>query len=392
MTDVYIVSACRTPVGSFGGTLKDTSAVALGVTVVKEALARAGVAPDQVDEVLLGCVLTTAAGQNVARQVSLGAGLPVGVPATTINMVCGSGMKTVVEAARAILAGDAQIVVAGGMESMSNAAYASTASRWGARMGDTALVDTMTNDGLTDVFNKYHMGVTAENVADQWGISRQQMDEVALRSQTRAADAIAAGRFADEIAPVTVTVKRSQVVFDTDEYPRATTAEALAGLKPAFKSDGRVTAGNSSGINDGAAALVVASGEAVKAYGLKPLAKLVGWGQSGVDPSVMGIGPVEASQRALAKAGLTVADMDLVEANEAFAAQAAAVSADLGLDVDKVNVNGGAIAIGHPIGASGARIIVTLLHEMLRRDGARRGLATLCIGGGMGIATVYEKC
>ena len=392
MTDVYVVSACRTPVGSFGGTLKDTGAVALGVTVVKEALVRAGVSGDQVDEVFLGCVLATAQGQNVARQVSLGAGLPVSVPATTINMVCGSGMKTVVEAARAILAGDAQIVVAGGMESMSNAAYASTTSRWGARMGDTKLLDTMTFDGLTDVFNKYHMGVTAENVADQWKISREQMDEVALRSQTRAAEAVAAGRFADEIAPVTVTVKRQQVVFDTDEYPRATTAEALAGLKPAFKPDGRVTAGNSSGINDGAAALVIASGEAVAKYGLKPLAKLVGWGQAGVDPSVMGIGPVDASKRALDKAGLKVDDLDLIEANEAFAAQAAAVSADLGLDAAKVNVNGGAIAIGHPIGASGARIIVTLLYEMMRRAEAQRGLATLCIGGGMGIATVYEKC
>ena len=391
MTEVYVVSACRTPVGSFGGTLKDTSAVALGVTVVKEALNRAGITGDQVDEVLLGCVLTAAQGQNVARQVSLGAGLPVSVPATTINMVCGSGMKTVVEAARAILAGDAQIVVAGGMESMSCAAYASPSSRWGARMGDTNLIDTMTHDGLTDVFNKYHMGVTAENVAEEWGISREQMDELALRSQTRAAAANAAGRFAAEITPVTVMVKRQPVVFDTDEYPRATSDEALANLKPAFKPGGKVTAGNSSGINDGAAAMVIASGEAVKAYGLKPLAKLVGWGQAGVDPSVMGVGPVEASERALSKAGLKVEDLDLIEANEAFAAQAAAVTNDLGLDPDKVNVNGGAIAIGHPIGASGARIIVTLLYEMLRRE-AKHGLATLCIGGGMGIATVYEKC
>jgi len=392
MTDVYIVSACRTPIGSFGGSLRDVSTVTLGTIVVKEALARAGVAPDQVDEVMLGCVLAGGLGQNVARQISLGAGIPVSVPATTINMVCGSGMKTVVEAARTILAGDADIVVAGGAESMSNAVYANTSSRWGARMGDSTLIDTMLNDGLIDVFNHYHMGITAENVADQWGITREDMDELALRSQTRAAAAIAAGRFKDEIVPVPVMVKRQQVLFDTDEFPRATSAEALAKLKPAFKPDGRVTAGNASGINDGAAALVVASGEAVAKYGLKPMAKLIGWGQAGVDPSIMGVGPIQASQRAMAKAGLTVEDLDLVEGNEAFAAQAMAVARDLGFDITKLNVNGGAIALGHPIGASGARIIVTLLYEMKNRENTDKGLATLCIGGGMGIATVYEKC
>ncbi|MDR0848593.1 MAG: acetyl-CoA C-acetyltransferase [Propionibacteriaceae bacterium] len=393
MTDVYIVSACRTPVGSFGGTLKDTSALTLGVTAVKEAIARAGIDPAQVDEVILGCVLTAGKGQNVARQISLGAGLPVEVPAMTINMLCGSGMKSVVEAARAIIAGDAQIVIAGGTESMSDSAYATPSARWGARMGDTTAVDTMIIDGLTDAFNHYHMGVTAENVADQWGITREAMDALALRSQTRAIAAVESGRFKDEIAPVVIKTRKGEIVFDTDEYPRATTAEALAKLRPAFKPDGgRVTAGNASGINDGAAALIVASGEAVEKLGLKPLAKLVGWGQEGVDPSIMGVGPIGASKKALAKAGLTVPDLDLYEANEAFAAQAQAVTNDLGLDTDKLNVNGGAIALGHPIGASGARIIVTLLYELLKRDDAHKGLATLCIGGGMGIATVYEKC
>lgn len=392
MTDVYIVSAVRTPVGSFGGTLKDTSVVTLGATAVKEAIARAGIAPDQVDEVILGAVLTAGKGQNVARQISLGAGVPIEVPATTINMLCGSGMKSVVEAARAILAGDANIVVAGGAESMSDSVYATPSARWGARMGDAKIVDTMIIDGLTDAFNHYHMGVTAENVADQWGITREQMDEVALRSQTRAIAAIASGRLKDEIVPVVIKTRKGEVVFDTDEYPRETTAEALAKLRPAFKPDGgKVTAGNASGINDGAAAIIVASGEAVEKYGLKPIAKLIGWGQHGVDPGIMGVGPIGASQKALAKAGLTVADLDLYEANEAFAAQAQAVTQDLGLDINKLNVNGGAIALGHPIGASGARIIVTLLHELLKREDAHKGLATLCIGGGMGIATVFEK-
>ncbi|MDR1806636.1 MAG: acetyl-CoA C-acetyltransferase [Propionibacteriaceae bacterium] len=393
MTDVYVVSGCRTAVGSFGGSLKDVSAVKLGSIVIAEALKRAGVAPDQVCEVNFGCVLTTALGQNVARQASLGAGLPVTVPAMTVGMVCGSGMRAIVEGVRAILAGDAKVVVAGGTENMSASPYVAPAARWGARMNDTSLVDVMIKDGLWDAFNGYHMGITAENVADQFGITREMMDELALASQTRALAAVASGRFADEIVPVDVKVKKETVSFATDEFPRATTAEALAKLRPAFKPDGgRVTAGNASGINDGAAALVLASGEAVAELGLKPMAKILGWGQAGVDPTIMGIGPIGASQAALAKAGLTVADMDLVEANEAFAAQACAVAQGLGLDMAKTNVNGGAIALGHPIGASGARITVTLLHELLKRPEAKRGLATLCIGGGMGIATVYEKC
>lgn len=393
MTEIYIVAACRTAIGSFGGTLKDVPAAELGGVVIRAALDRAGLAPEQVDEVYLGCVLAAGQGQNVARQAAIRAGLPVTVTATTTNMVCGSGMKTVVDAARAILAGDAEIIVAGGTESMSATPYLAPGARWGARMGDAKLVDMMVADGLTDVFNGYHMGITAENVAEQWGISRDDQDALALASQQKAADAVSAGRFADEIVPVTVTVKRQEVVFDTDEYPRATTAEALAKLRPAFKRDGgTVTAGNASGINDGAAALVLASGEAVARLGLQPLAKLVGWGQAGVDPSIMGVGPVQATRKALAKAGLEVADLDLVEANEAFAAQAAAVGRELGLPAERVNVNGGAIALGHPIGASGARIIVSLLHELGRREDARRGLATLCIGGGMGIATVFEKC
>ncbi|MCL2735848.1 MAG: acetyl-CoA C-acetyltransferase [Propionibacteriaceae bacterium] len=392
MTDVYIVSACRTPIGSFGGALKDTGSVQLGTIVVAEALARAGVAPDQVDEVILGCVLAAGQGQNIARQITLAAGLPVTVPAMTLNMVCGSGMKSVVEAARAIKAGDAHIVVAGGTESMSCAPYVSMDARWGARMGHTQMLDTMMRDGLIDTFNDYHMGITAENIADQWGITREAQDELALRSQERALAAIAEGRFAEEIVPVTVRVKRTDVTFATDEFPRATSMEILGKLRPAFKADGGVTAGNASGINDGAAALVVASGEAVSRLGLKPLAKLVGYGQHGVEPSIMGIGPVGASKKALDMAHLSVADLDLYEANEAFAAQAQAVTNDLGLDIHKLNVNGGAIALGHPIGSSGARIIVTLLHEMLKREDASTGLATLCIGGGMGIATVYEKC
>ena len=393
MNEVYVVAACRTPIGSFGGSLKDVPAAELGGLTIAAALDRAGIAPDQVDEVYLGCVLAAGQGQNVARQAAIRAGVPVGVTATTTNMVCGSGMKTVVDAARAILAGDARIVVAGGTENMSSVPYLAKNQRWGSRMGDAALVDMMITDGLTDVFNGYHMGITAENVAEQWGVSREDQDDLALESQRKAAEALAAGQFADEIVPVTLTVKRQQVVFDTDEYPRATTAEVLAGLRPAFRREGgTVTAGNASGINDGAAALVLASAEAVAELGLKPLAKLVGWGQAGVDPSVMGVGPVDATRKALAKAGIEVADLDLIEANEAFAAQAAAVGRDLGFDPSLVNVNGGAIALGHPIGASGARIIVTLLHELGRREDARRGLATLCIGGGMGIATVFEKC
>lgn len=391
MTDLYVVSACRTAIGSFGGSLKDVSAATLGTIVVAEALRRGGVAPDQVDEVFLGCILTAGAGQNVARQAAIGAGIPVEVTATTVNMLCGSGMKTLVEGARAILAGDAQIVVVGGTENMSAAPYVAPTIRWGARMGDATLRDSMIVDGLTDAFSGEHMGITAENVAERWGVTRDEMDAFALQSQTKAAAAIAAGRFADEIVPVPVTVKRETVEFATDEYPRATSAEALGKLRPAFKPGGTVTAGTASGINDGAAAIVLASGEAVAELGLTPMAKLVGWGQAGVDPSIMGVGPIEATRKALAKAGISVDQLDLIEGNEAFAAQALAVGKDLAWDWSKVNVNGGAIALGHPIGASGARIIVTLLHEMAR-TGARRGLATLCIGGGMGIASVFEAC
>lgn len=394
MRDIYIVNCCRTAVGAYGGSLKDIPAAELGSIAVKDVLLRGGVKPEQVDEVFFGAVLTAGLGQNVARQVTLKAGLPIEVPATTLNMVCGSGMKTVVEGARAILAGDADIVVAGGTENMSLAPYSVPSARWGARMSDAKLVDTMVNDGLWDVYNNYHMGVTAENICEQWGLTREELDAFALASQQKAAAAMEAGRFADEIVAVPVKVKRESVEFKADEYPKAnTTAQGLAKLKPAFKKDGgMVTAGNASGINDGAAAILLASGEAVEKYGLKPMAKLTGWGQAGVDPKIMGIGPVGASQAALKKAGITIDDIDLIEANEAFAAQSLAVGRELGINMEKVNVNGGAIAIGHPIGSSGARIIVTLLHEMQKRPEAKNGLATLCIGGGMGIATTYEMC
>ena len=392
MKDIYLVSCCRTAIGSFGGTLKDVSAPQLGTIVAKAAIERAGIAPGDIDEVMFGCILTTGLGQNVARQVSIGAGIPVEVPAYTINMVCGSGMKSVIEGARAILAGDADVILAGGTENMSAAPYSVPAARYGARMGNTTLVDTMVHDGLTDVFNNYHMGITAENICDQWGITREDLDEFALSSQDKAAAAIASGRFDDEIVPVPIKVKKEMVDFKVDEFPRATSMDALAKLKPAFKPDGgRVTAGNSSGINDSAAAIIIASGDAVKKYGLKPLAKLLSWGQGGVDPKIMGVGPVPASKMALERAGLTIGDMDLIEANEAFAAQSVAVARELGFDMSKVNVNGGALSLGHPVGASGARIIVTLIHEMLKRD-VKYGLSTLCIGGGMGVATIWEKC
>ena len=393
MKDVYLVSCCRTAIGSFGGTLKDVPAAQLGSIVAKAALERAGLAPENLDEVMFGCVLTAGQGQNVARQVAIGAGIPIEVPAYTIGMVCGSGMKAVIEGARAIKAGDADVILAGGTENMSAAPYAMPAARFGARMNNTKMIDTMVNDGLWEVFNNYHMGITAENVCDQWGITREELDAFALSSQQKTEAAQNAGKFDDEIVPVPVKVKKQIVDFAKDEFPRAgTTAEALAKLKPAFKADGRVTAGNSSGINDGAAAILLASGEAVEKFGLKPIAKLVSWGQGGVDPTIMGVGPVAATKNAMEKCGLTVADMDLIEANEAFAAQSIAVARDLGFDMAKVNVNGGAISLGHPVGCSGARIIVTLIHEMLKRDDAKRGLATLCIGGGMGVATVWEKC
>ena len=394
MREVYVVNCCRTAVGSFGGSLKDVPAPEMGAIVIKEALKRANVAPENVDEVMFGCILTAGLGQNVARQASLKAGIPIEVPAYTVGMVCGSGMKSVIEGARSIVAGDADIIVAGGTENMSAAPYSIPAARWGARMNNIKIIDTMVNDGLTDAFNNYHMGITAENVCDQWGITREELDEFAYNSQKKAAAARDSGRFNDEIVPVPVKVKKEIVEFKTDEFIKGDVSlEKMAKLKPAFKPDGgRVTAANASGINDGAAAIVLASKEAVEKYGLKPMFKLIGWGQGGVDPKIMGVGPVPASKNAMAKAGVTIEDIDLVEANEAFAAQSVAVARELKFDMSKVNVNGGAIAIGHPVGASGARIIVTLLHEMLKRDDAKKGLATLCIGGGMGVATIFEKC
>ena len=418
MKEVYVVNCCRTAVGSFGGSLKDVPAVDLGATVVKEVLNRGGVKPEQVDEVMFGCILTAAQGQNPARQVSVKAGIPYSVPAYTVGMVCGSGMKSVIEGARAILAGDADVIVAGGTENMSAAPFALPNERWGARMGDKKVVDTMIRDGLWDAYNNYHMGTTAENIADVWGITREEMDAFAVSSQNKTEAAQAAGKFVDEIVPVMVKKKKEMVEFKVDEFPKAgVTMESVGKLRGAFpvgpegvedeivhtfevtqvhEADAkqhvqRVTAANASGINDGAAAILLASGEAVEKYGLKPMAKLVSWGQGGVDPKIMGVGPVPASRQAMDKAGLKIEDIDLVEANEAFAAQSIAVARELGFDMSKVNVNGGAISIGHPVGASGARIIVTLLHEMLKRDDAKRGLATLCIGGGMGVATIFEK-
>ena len=391
MKDIYLISGCRTAIGSFGGSIKDVSAPQLGSIVAKAAVERAGINPADIDEVMFGCILTAGLGQNVARQVAIGAGIPVEVPAYTVGMVCGSGMKSVIEAARAIAAGDAEVVLTGGTENMSAAPYAEPTARYGARMGNTKLIDTMVHDGLTDVFNNYHMGITAENLCDKFGITREDLDAFALSSQDKAAAAISSGRFDDEIVPVPIRVKKDMVDFKVDEFPRATSMDALGKLKPAFKPDGgRVTAGNSSGINDGAAAIVLASGDAVKKFGLKPLAKLVSWGQGGVDPAIMGVGPVPATRQALEKAGKKIEDMDLIEANEAFAAQSVAVARELGFDMSKVNVNGGALALGHPVGASGARIIVTLIHEMLKTN-AKLGLSTLCIGGGMGVATIWEK-
>ena len=418
MKDLYVVNCCRTAIGSFGGSLKNTPAAEMGAIVVKEALKRANVAPENVDELMFGCILTAAQGQNVARQVSIKAGIPYSVPAYTVGMVCGSGMKSVIEGARSILAGDSDIVVCGGTENMSAAPFASLDARWGARMGDKKLVDTMIKDGLWDAYNNYHMGTTAENINDIWGITRREQDEFAAASQQKACAARDSGRLDDEIVAVPVKVKKEIVEFKRDEYVKeGVTADGIAKLKGAFpvgpespnpqvvhtfevtgaqdaadKGTQRVTAANASGINDGAAAIVLASGEAVEKYGLKPMAKLIGWGQGGVDPKIMGVGPVVASRNAMKKAGVTIDDIDLVEANEAFAAQSIAVARELHFDMSKVNVNGGAIALGHPVGASGARIIVTLLHEMQRRPEAKKGLATLCIGGGMGTAVVFEKC
>ena len=417
MKELYVVNCCRTAIGSFGGSLKNTPAVDMGAIVVKEALKRANVAPENVDELMFGCILTAGQGQNPARQVSVKAGIPYSVPAYTVGMVCGSGMKSVIEGARSILAGDSDIVVCGGTENMSAAPYTLPDERWGARMSDKKVVDEMIKDGLWDAFNNYHMGTTAENINDIWGITRREQDEFAAASQQKACAARDSGRFDDEIVPVPVKVKKEIVEFKRDEYPKeGVTADSIAKLRGAFpvspespnpqvvntfeptgiqdaedKGTPRVTAANASGINDGAAAIVLASGDAVAKYGLKPMAKLIGWGQGGVDPKIMGVGPVPATRAALKKAGLTVDDMDLIEANEAFAAQSIAVARELHFDMSKVNVNGGAIALGHPVGASGARIIVTLIHEMMKREDAKKGLATLCIGGGMGTAVVVEK-
>ncbi|MCD3276796.1 acetyl-CoA C-acetyltransferase, partial [Clostridium botulinum] len=373
------------------GALKDVSATRLGEIVVKEALKRANINPEQVDEVILGHVLQAAQGQNTTRQVLINSGIPKEVPGFTINKVCGSGLRAVSLAAQMIKAGDVDIVVAGGMENMSATPYVLPNARWGQRMGDGSLVDPMIKDGLWDAFNQYHMGITAENIAEQWGITREEQDAFGLRSQNLAENAIKSGRFKDEIVPVVIKTKKGEKVVDTDEFPRlGTTAEALAKLRPAFKKDGTVTAGNASGINDGAAALVIMSADKAKELGIKPLAKIVSYGSKGVDPSIMGYGPFGATKRALEAAGLKVEDLDLIEANEAFAAQSIAVARDLGFNMDIVNVNGGAIALGHPIGCSGARILVSLLYEMEKRN-AKKGLATLCIGGGMGTSLIVER-
>lgn len=392
MEQVVIVSALRTPVGSFGKSLCAVSAVQLGVVVLKESLRRLNLDPGHVDEVILGNVLQAGLGQNPARQVSVHSGIPAEVPAFTVNKVCASGLKSVFLAAQAIALGDAEVVAAGGIENMSQAPYALRDARWGQRMGDGRVMDLMILDGLWDIFNDYHMGNTAENISRQFGVSREDQDELALASQQKAEAAIRSGRFKDEIVPIPIPQRRGNpVLFDTDEHPRfGTTLDGLAKLKPAFRSDGTVTAGNASGINDGAAIIVLMSGRKAFSLGLEPMATIRAHGSSGVDPAIMGMGPVNASRKVLARAGWKAEDLDLVEANEAFAAQAVAVNRELGWDPAKVNVNGGAIALGHPIGASGARILTTLLHEMRKRD-IRKGLATLCIGGGQGSAVAVER-
>ncbi|MCJ7806042.1 MAG: acetyl-CoA C-acetyltransferase [Clostridia bacterium] len=391
MREAVIVSAVRTAVGTFGGALKDVSAVELGSLVIKEVLERVGVRPDQIDEVILGCVLQAGLGQNVARQAALKAGLPVELPAMTINKVCGSGLKSVTMAAAMISAGEAEIIVAGGTENMSATPYGVNGARWGLRMGDSSMVDLMIKDGLWCAFNNYHMGITAENVAERYGITREMQDQFALESQQKAHAANAIARFKEEIMPVSVPQRKGEpLVFAIDEHPRMTTLEELAKLRPAFKKDGTVTAGNASGINDSAGAVLVMSRQKALELGLKPLAVIRGYASAGVDPAVMGTGPIPATGKALARAGWVIEDLDLIEANEAFAAQALCVMKELNIDPSKVNVNGGAIALGHPIGASGTRILITLLYEMQKRE-AKRGLATLCIGGGQGMACVIEK-
>lgn len=388
---IVLAGACRTAIGSMGGALSGVGAADLGATVIKEALNRAGVAADQVDHVLMGCVIQAGLGQNVARQASIKAGLPIETPAVTINVVCGSGLNAVNMAANMIQAGEADIVVAGGTENMSAAPYLLRKGRYGYRLGNAELVDSMVNDALWDAFNNYHMGITAENICDQWGLTREQLDEFAAASQQKAVKAQEEGKFDAEIVPVVIKGKKGDIVVTKDEGPRAgTTAEGIAKLKPAFKKDGMVTAANASSINDGAAAIVVMSEEKAKELGVTPMATWVAGALGGVDPSIMGIGPVASTRKVLAKTGMEIKDFDLIEANEAFAAQSLAVGRDLGFDTSKLNVNGGAIALGHPVGASGCRILVTLLHEMAKRD-AKTGLATLCIGGGMGCSTIVKR-
>jgi acetyl-CoA C-acetyltransferase len=392
MREVVIVSAVRTAIGKFGGALKDVSAADLGALVIKEALNRANVKPEMVDEVVMGNVVQAGLGQNVTRKSIIKAGLPDEVPGFTINKVCGSGLRAVSLAAQLIKSGDADVIVAGGMENMSAAPYVLPTTRWGQRMGNGTIIDTMVNDALTDSFQGYHMGVTAENIAERWGLTREMQDKFAVESQQKAERAVKEGKFKDEIVPVVIKEKKGEVVFDTDEYPKfGTTIEGIAKLKPAFKKDGTVTAANASGINDGAAALVIMSADKATELGIKPMAKIISYGSKGLDPAIMGYGPFYATQVALEAANLTMDDIDLIEANEAFAAQSLAVAKDLNFDMSKVNVNGGAIALGHPVGCSGARILTTLLYEMERR-GSKKGLATLCIGGGMGTAMIVERC
>ena len=389
---IVLAGAVRTAIGKMGGALSGTPAATLGSIVIKEALSRANVAADQVDEVLMGCVLQAAQGQNVARQAAIKAGLPIEVPALTLNNVCGSGLKCVNTAAAMIAAGDADIIVAGGMENMSMAPYALPQARFGYRMNNATMIDTMVNDALWDAFNNYHMGITAENLAEKYGLTREMQDEFAAASQQKCEKAQAEGRFKDEIVPVPVKVKKETVMFEKDEGPRAgVTKESISKLRPAFKADGTVTAANASGVNDGAAAVVVMSEEKAKELGVKPMAKFVVGASAGVDPSIMGIGPAASTRKALAHANMSLDQIDLIEANEAFAAQSLAVAKELNFDMSKVNVNGGAIALGHPVGASGCRILVTLLHEMQKRDDVKTGLATLCVGGGMGVTTIVEK-
>ena len=389
--NVYICSAARTAIGTYGGTLRDVPAAQLGVVAANAAIERAGVDKEAIDEVMFGQVLQGGCGQNVARQVLIGAGLPITTPAMTLNKVRASSMRAISLGSQIIRSGEDQLMLVGGVESMSGAPYVSHNVRWGARMNDVKLVDMMVHDGVFDIFNQYHMGITAENVAEQYGITREMQDQIGYESQMKAAKAISSGRFKDEIVPVEVKKKKETVIFDTDEHCRPqTTLEGLAKLRPAFKKDGTVTAGNASGINDAGAAMIIASEDYVKAHGLKPLVKIRSFGSVGCDPSIMGVGPIESTRQALGRAGLTVADLDLVESNEAFAAQAAAVNRELGFDMDKVNVNGGAIALGHPIGAAGCRITTTLIYEMIKRD-STLGLATMCIGGGMGEAIIVER-